>query len=158
MVYGNPHDLTCIKNSTYGLSLWKGIMRLNNNILQCSNWTLGRGNKIRFWEDIWCGEENFQSKFPLIYKICSNKNCLLGNMFSNGNPGGWNINVTRNLNDWEVEEYENLLNTVNNLRPSSHKDKLCWKLKKNAQFSVKSYHHLNQSNNNVSRDFPSKII
>lgn len=73
---GNRHDLSWIKNSNYGLSLWKCIMNLNNNILQCSKWTLGKGNKIRLWEDIWWSEENFQSKFPLIHVITRNKNCL----------------------------------------------------------------------------------
>lgn len=39
--------------------------------------------------------------------------------------------VTRSLNDWEVEEYENFLLLLSKVNVTTEKDNLIWKLKKN---------------------------
>lgn len=42
-----------------------------------SKWVVGKGNKVRFWKDTWCGTENFQARFPLIFAIEGIKISLL---------------------------------------------------------------------------------
>ncbi|KAK1322242.1 hypothetical protein QJS10_CPA03g01218 [Acorus calamus] len=34
-------------------------------------WELGDGSSIRFWEDVWCGNESLQVLFPMLFKVAS---------------------------------------------------------------------------------------
>lgn len=52
----------------------------------------------------------------------------------------WMVNVTRNLNDWEVSEYEALLQVLAAQQISSGSDQILWKLKQSEEFSVKFYY------------------
>lgn len=112
---GNPHDFSLIRKFNYGLSLGKNIMKLSDSVLQCSKWILGDGNKIRFWDDVWCGNETLLAKFPHIHAIARNKECRIYDVSSPDCLGLWNIFITRNLQDWEVEEYDALLLTLSNI-------------------------------------------
>lgn len=48
----------------------------------------------------------------------------------------WIINVTRNLNDWEVGEYEELLQLRAMKQVNTNRDQVVWKLKQNDEFTV----------------------
>lgn len=83
----------------------------------CIRWRLGRGNRIDFWLDGWVVGGSLKRQFPRIYAIAQPKNMLIEDAYREKNGSReWIINVNRNLNDWEVEEYEatlQLLSTVN---------------------------------------------
>lgn len=71
----------------------------------------------------------------------------------------WEINVCRNLNDWEVQEFEDLLLLLAELSVSNSDDWAVWKFEKNDVFFVKSYyHHLNRKENVLRCNFPAKQI
>jgi len=36
-------------------------------------WSIGRGDKARFWEDVWVGNANLKSLFPRLYSISMNQ-------------------------------------------------------------------------------------
>ena len=36
-------------------------------------WKLGRGNKARFWEDVWVGNTNLKTLFPRLYSLSYNQ-------------------------------------------------------------------------------------
>ena len=38
---------------------------------------LGNGSKIRFWEDMWCGEVTHKDAFPSLYNIASVKDASI---------------------------------------------------------------------------------
>jgi len=38
------------------------------------HWVLGRGDKVRFWDDVWIGDTNLRSLFPRLYALSANKN------------------------------------------------------------------------------------
>lgn len=70
----------------------------------------------------------------------------------------WNMNFSKNLNDWELEEYEALLQLLSNVQLSDSKDRVVWKLKKNVEFTIKSfYNYLVKRVREVVR-FPAKQI
>lgn len=68
----------------------------------------------------------------------------------------WNVKVTRNLNDWEVEEYEALLLLLSHIQFDNHKDQM-WKLRKQGEFSIKSLSkHLTSGEGRGLIQFPAK--
>lgn len=53
------------------------------------------------------------------------------------------MNVTKNLTDWEIEEYEALLHILSAVHLNDNRDLIVWNLKKQGEFPVKSfYNHL----------------
>lgn len=55
-------------------------------------------------------------------------------------------NPSRNLQNWEVREYENLLQTLASQQVNLEEDRIVWNLEKSGRFSVKSYYsHLTRT-------------
>lgn len=46
----------------------------------------------------------------------------------------WLINIKRNLNDWEVKEFEDLMSTLESAHVSDSDDQVVWNLEKNGIF------------------------
>lgn len=62
--------------------------------------------KGREWENAYF----FFKKGILIFVIASSKNMVVAETHTDGNRSrGWNVNVARYLNDWEIKEDEVLL-------------------------------------------------
>ena len=36
-------------------------------------WRLGRGDRVKFWEDVWVGNTNLKSLFPILYSLSCNQ-------------------------------------------------------------------------------------
>lgn len=97
------------------------------------------------------------SSFPLIFAISKDKDITVENAFEGGRF--WNVEVKRNLQDWEVEEYENLLQTLATILLSKKEDKLRSNLMKNGNFTVNSfYRFLNGYSPTNQLKFPTKLI
>lgn len=65
--------------------------------------------------------------------------------------------VNRNLQDWEIKEYENLLSFLKTIQLNNNK--LIWSLNSNGSFTVKFfYKHLAGHNCSERMDFPAKMI
>lgn len=65
------------------------------------------------------------------------------------------VNVTRNLNDWEVREYVELLQILATQRINSNRDHVKWKLENDGEFSVRSYYkHIMREDFGRSHCFP----
>jgi len=45
--------------------------------LVASSLVLGDRSKIRFWDDVWCGEMPLKEAFPSLYDIVCDKNSLV---------------------------------------------------------------------------------
>lgn len=67
---------------------------------------------------------SLQSQFPHIFAIARNKDILLENAYGISSPLTWNVTVTRNLKEWEVEEYENILQILVSVKMGTETDKL----------------------------------
>jgi hypothetical protein len=42
-----------------------------------SHWKIGRGDKVRFWEDNWLGSSSLSIQFWKLYKIVNEKNATI---------------------------------------------------------------------------------
>lgn len=154
----NVYDPTVLEKFKFGLSLWNNIWSYSKMILNNFKQIVGKGDKIRFWHDTWCGQMSLQSQFPHIFAIARNKDILLENAYGISSPLTWNVTVTRNLKEWEVEEYENILQILVSVKMGTETDKLSQNLNKNGSFTIKSlYRNLIDKNHSITI-FPYKII
>lgn len=119
------------------ISVWKGILSSYNDLIANTHWRVGWGNEINFWHDSWCEEGNLKSVFPSIYVIAQQKNMLVSEAFDR--LGHCCIAVNRNLNDWELEDFEKFLSLMARVHLSDSPDTLVWKLKKNGKSSINSF-------------------
>ena len=62
-----------IPRGNAGLGLWKGINAKAAKLKQDCAFYLGEGKRIRFWEDVWCGEVTLCASFPTLYNIARTK-------------------------------------------------------------------------------------
>lgn len=98
-------------------------------------------------------EIKLMDRFPLIYSIATNKAVNVREAAGFDGSFSWNVPVARNLNDWELEQYESILSTLASINLTNRDDKLLWNLKKNSLFSVDSLfcffdgHHQHSSKN-----------
>lgn len=74
---------------------------------KCVKYELGRGNNILFWLDDWVDEGILKDHFPKIFAVAQSQGITIGEAWGGEvTDGGWNVVVSRHLNDWEGEEYE----------------------------------------------------
>jgi hypothetical protein len=65
---------------------------------------LGKGSKIRFWYDVWCGDRALKEAFPGLFIITSFKEASIADNVERSNGTiQWNIHFSRLVHDWEVE-------------------------------------------------------
>ena len=59
------------------------------------------GSRIRFWEDVWCGENSLKDTFPGLFSIASVKEASIADNVERFNGAiQWNIVFTRLIHDW----------------------------------------------------------
>ena len=64
---------------------------------------LGDGYKIKFWEDVWCGETPLRVSFPSLYALAILKGVMVLEVWEvSGGVGVWNPRFNRAFNDWEL--------------------------------------------------------
>ena len=103
----------------------------------------GRGTKIMFWTDHWCGNEALSQAFPQIFAlaVCSNESVndvwdpRLG-------QGGWNLILVRDSNDWELVLIEDLLFLLRDIRVTPEEDSVLWKGGDSDSFRIRGAYNL----------------
>jgi hypothetical protein len=58
---------------------------------------VGQGNRVRFWEDKWCGELALKDRFPLLFNCSSNRGATIDTVLhisASGGVGEWNVTFT----------------------------------------------------------------
>lgn len=123
---GDSRDVT----RSHGTSLWKKISMVKQRFQDCIKWKLGKGDRIHFWKDESVGRGRLEDHFPRIFVIASPKNMRIAAAFTEGSGRrGQNVNVTKNLNDWEIEEYEAVLFLLIQIPLNGNMDQLVWNWK-----------------------------
>jgi hypothetical protein len=65
----NPHG-------SHGVGLWKNIRKGWSLFNSHTRFILGNGSRIRFWDDVWCGEMPLKEAFPGLYDIACDPSLL----------------------------------------------------------------------------------
>ncbi|RVW45049.1 rRNA-processing protein UTP23-like [Vitis vinifera] len=140
---------------------WGFGRKLVRKVYCCSTMFLSRwgmAKRVRFWKDIWCGNIPLCEAFPSLYDLSVSKDAWVADCWdSMGEEGGWTPRFFRPFNDWEMEEVERFLSTIQGKRLNADvEDRMVWKETKNEIFTVMSlYNSLDQS---CAVLFPWKII
>ncbi|RVW16810.1 putative ribonuclease H protein [Vitis vinifera] len=150
----------CSKNARnrYGVGVWKAIRKGWENFRSHSRFIIGDGTRVKFWKDLWCGNQSLEEAFPILFILSVNKEGWVAKAWEEDEGGGsWGLRFNRHLNDWEVGEVESLLSKLHPLTiRRGVEDLFRWKENKNGTFSVKSFY------SSFSRDtkppFPARTI
>lgn len=109
----------------HGMGLWKKIDMEKQKFQECINWKSGKGDKNRFWMDEWIGRVRLKDQFPRVFINAKSKNMVIEEAYIEGSGNReWNVNTTRSLNDWEIDEYEALLHLLPNVKVCDNRDQI----------------------------------
>ncbi|RVW77597.1 LINE-1 reverse transcriptase-like [Vitis vinifera] len=65
-------------NGAFGVGLWKEIMKEADWCWNNMTFKVGKGTKIRFWKDTWCGDVELARRFPQLFSVAAQKVPLWG--------------------------------------------------------------------------------
>ena len=119
----------------HGVGLWKEISKEGMLLRQHCFVKLRDGSKA-----LWCGEAPLCSSFHSLYDMASSKGARIANLWvTSGSGGGCNYSFGTHFHDWELEEVQGFLCTINSksINPNLS-DRLWWKEAKNGSFSVRT--------------------
>jgi hypothetical protein len=61
---------------------------------------VGRGEQIRFWEDVWIDKVPLRVTYTKLFSLCSDPDALVEDMEEDGE---WQLEFRRELSDTQIE-------------------------------------------------------
>lgn len=89
---------------------------------------VGKGDKIRFWTDLWVGDAPLASTFPDLFHCASSQEAsVIDYMERRGDSVVWGPIFERNLNKMEESQFQSLLTIIGDvLILREGKDRRIW--------------------------------
>ncbi|KAJ9682385.1 hypothetical protein PVL29_018325 [Vitis rotundifolia] len=142
---------------TYGVGVWKEILKEANWCWENMMFKVGKGNRVSFWTDHWCGNTALSLMFPQLFALSVQRNATVKDVWDSSlGQGGWNLIFSRDFNDWELDLIGDLLILLRDFRTSSKEDSVFWKEGNHGTFRVKDAFRLLDAPNDTA--FPVKCI
>ena len=66
---------------SYGIGLWKEISKESEQLKNDRFFELGDGCRIKFLEDVWCGETLLRVSFPSLYALADSKGVMASELW-----------------------------------------------------------------------------
>ncbi|RVW35996.1 putative ribonuclease H protein [Vitis vinifera] len=130
-------------NGTFGVGVWKEIMKEKDWCWENMAFIMGNGTRISFWNDLWCGCSVLSQRFPHLYGMAAHRNGTVEDMWDqNVGQGDWDVRFVRGFNDWELDLVGNLLHALRGFNPTLEEDAVFWKGGRNEKFKVKEAYNL----------------
>ena len=85
--------------------LWKAIARGFLCFTQFTRLQVGNGERIRFWEDIWFGDQLLCLQFPDLCRVMSVRNLSGSVVLGYSPPSTLNLILWLDLTDSEIEHF-----------------------------------------------------
>ncbi|KAI3519600.1 hypothetical protein L1887_08814 [Cichorium endivia] len=130
-------------------SLWsKNVTEIEDDFLEVGislrdlfRRKVGRRDKTRFWKDMWITGIRLKDKFPRLYRLENEKNCLFMDRvmitIETGVDLKWN-RKKQNTSYMEKSQLQGCLELIDNFEFSPKSDSWEWVIENNRLFSVKS--------------------
>ena len=120
---------------------------------------VGDGERIRFWEDLWWGDQPLGSQYPRLFRVVMDKNIPISSILGSTLLFSWNFNFHCNLFDSEIEDLESLMRSLDclHLFPLIS-DARSWSLSSSGLFTVKSFFLALSQFSDSSPVFPIKFV
>lgn len=126
----------------HGFSLWKNIYSTAEDFFNNCQFKIGKGDKIRLWEDKWCVQGPLSSLCHGLFNLSSTKNKSMPQAYISGGAGlNWDLVLChrRRLYDSEIAELSILIPLLESIVIyPNQEDQLIWLGDKNGIFSVKA--------------------
>jgi hypothetical protein len=110
-------------------------MKVKDTFLGLGSFILKEGKQIRFWEDVWIGNQPFKVQYPSLYNLVCKKSDTVANVFE---TIPLNISFRRALVGHNLVSWHSLVSRLVNIQLTNEKDVLKWNLTSSGLFSVKS--------------------
>ncbi|GKV42979.1 hypothetical protein SLEP1_g50328 [Rubroshorea leprosula] len=144
------------ENGLKGSSWWRNICKLDHIAQNKRGWLsdgfnlkMGEGNTVRFWKDMWTGNQSLADQFPALFRVSSRKEDRICNM-GEWRDGKWEwfVRWRRSLFEWEKNKWSELQALLDISKPvQEQKDKWEWKHDKDGVYTVKTAYRVISSNN-----------
>ncbi|RVW33002.1 hypothetical protein CK203_107563 [Vitis vinifera] len=96
-------DVTSLSLEGYGTSL-SGFFQVYS--------VCGRRWEELLWEDLWWGDQPLRSQYPRLFRVVTDKNIPISSILGSARPFSWNFNFRRNILDYEIEDLECLMRSL----------------------------------------------
>uniref|UniRef100_A0A2N9IHU7 Reverse transcriptase domain-containing protein n=1 Tax=Fagus sylvatica TaxID=28930 RepID=A0A2N9IHU7_FAGSY len=142
--YGSLWGGWCSKSGTgsYGVSVWKFIRRGWDTFHSHCSFLVGDGQRVKFWQDWWCGDRVLNAVFPELFTISQDKEASVADLMSF--PNGrlhWDFHFVRNVNDWELESLTSFMNLLYSCHMEGvGEDRMGWRNRATKGFTVKNFY------------------
>ena len=85
---------------SFRVGLWKDISNATKKLkLECY-FDIRDGSRVKFWEDLWCGERPLRVMFPSLYALAESKTAMVAEVWdTTRGEGTWNPRFMRSFND-----------------------------------------------------------
>ena len=128
---------------TLEVGVWKEILKEANWCWDNIQFKVGKGTKIKFWTDHWCGNAALSQIFPQLFALAVHRNATVNELWDPSfGQGGWSLRFFRDFNAWELDLIGDLLNMLRDFRISSEGDSVFWKVGGSGIFGVKDAYNL----------------
>ncbi|XP_059657206.1 uncharacterized protein LOC132303802 [Cornus florida] len=120
--------------------MWKAIQKGWDVFSAHIRFKLRDGRCIRFWEDLWCGEQPLSCAFPSLFSIAVDKHAYVVDCYRlDSSEIIWDVLFRRSFQDWEMDEVCAFLDLLYRQEGvGGGNDVLLWAPSSHGRFEVRS--------------------
>ncbi|KAK9274394.1 hypothetical protein L1049_019208 [Liquidambar formosana] len=129
---------------SYGSGVWKSIRGGLKEFVKRVRFRIGDGRRVKFWLDCWCGNSPLAIIFPQLFLIARNEEVWVADYvdWAMGDRLVWNIDLVRDLHEWEIDEVLLLLEILSTVDVHwGTEDRILWDKGRDDKFSVGIFFH-----------------
>jgi len=141
--YMKDKPLAEVEKKSRDSHFWKGLMGVKDQFLNLGRFKLVSGNQLRFWEDIWLGNQALKFKYPNLFNIVRKKRATVADVLSSS---PLNISFRRGLVGNKLVEWHGLVASLIHVNLEEGTDIFMWGLHKTGSFTVRSMYKALVSN------------
>ncbi|KAL4639460.1 hypothetical protein ACB092_03G220100 [Castanea dentata] len=107
--YGNNWGGWCTKSvsGAYGICMWKSIRSGWLNFSKFLQYEVGDGTRVKFWDDVWCGDCPLKEAFLDLYNISRIRDASVSKVMCYANERiFWDLQFRRLVNDQESQSLD----------------------------------------------------